>query len=331
MLGTDDMTLTEQQKDDERARKAEIKHDEKVRKEEAKAIRAEQQHQHQHQQKPISENTPAPVPTTGQTEPPTTTTAEHKRLSSVGGRVRTLSLNFGKHRRKHSDEDTAPSPTTKVRTWLSSKFPRARNVTGDSTKSVGIGSGSGEGPVDEGKEGRLGNHQRDVSSGASFIGGVALARQKGAANSESSIPSVAAASDGNGKGVGKTGPETSDLSTTTTTPQAQPNTETTAPQPPLPPSTPPAKQRPPPSQPSLATESPTSTQQNHDHRSVSSLSGSSGGNGTNDVFVEARSEQGEENTPQKVGLGSGSMAVPLVGCRRRVSPVRESRFSEVFE
>ncbi|KAK4148150.1 uncharacterized protein C8A04DRAFT_33654 [Dichotomopilus funicola] len=318
--------LKEQQKEDEKARKAGIKHDEKVRKEEAKAIRAEQQHQHQHQhqhqQQPTANNTPAPAPTT----------AEHKRLSSVGGRVRTLSLSFAKHRRKNSDEDSAPSPTTKVRTWLSSKFPRARNVSGGSSKSVAPENGGGsERLVEEGKEGRLGGHQRDVSSGGGFIGGVALARQKGTANSESSIPSVATASDGNGKAAGKIAPGTlegkqaADLSTTTTTtPQTGHNTETTVPQP-QPPSTPPAKLRkPPPSQPSPETSTPTSTHQNHDR--------------------SARSEQQqeEESSPQQkvgpstgpstgTGLGSGAMAVPLAGGRRRVSPVRGSRFSEVFE
>ncbi|KAL2196291.1 hypothetical protein P885DRAFT_69867 [Corynascus similis CBS 632.67] len=174
--------LRDQQKADEKARKAEIKREEKVRKDEAKAVKAEQKHAAEGKRKEAAAFSPKRKETDYQTQSPGD--IKNKRLSAVG-RVRTLSINFGKRhpRRKTSadkpigPDDDPVSPTRKVRAWLLSRFPKTRTRATSTDAAY---------------------DQESNDSKRSFIGGVALARLQ--RNSFSSTPSIPAGID---KGKGK--------------------------------------------------------------------------------------------------------------------------------
>ncbi|EAQ85961.1 hypothetical protein CHGG_07214 [Chaetomium globosum CBS 148.51] len=166
----------DQQKDVERARKAEIKQEEKTRKDEANAAKAGQKHAAEGKKGVLTSK----FKTDSQGQAPN---IENKRTSAVN-RVRTLSINFGKRhpRRKEStSEPISPdshstSPTRKVRDWLFSRFPRPRAKTASTTVT------DDQDAPDAKKKG--------------FIGGVALARLQG---NNTSTPSITDDVKGKGK------------------------------------------------------------------------------------------------------------------------------------
>lgn len=157
---------TDQQRDVERARKAEIKQEEKTRKDEAKATKVA----HKEERKGVLPTLAVKTKLHSQDQPPD---IENKRASAVN-RVRTLSINFGKRHPRRKESTSQPispdgnstSPTRKVRDWLFSRFPRPRAKTASTAA-----------PDDQ--------DTHDVKKG--FIGGVALARLQG---NNTSTPSV---------------------------------------------------------------------------------------------------------------------------------------------
>jgi hypothetical protein len=342
--------LLDQQKDDEKARKAEIKREEKAHKEEMKAAKAEQKHATKEEKQ--KEKEPLPPVTTGKTteaESPVKPSwkAGHKRSSTVG-HVRALSINFTKRppRQKPKDaaekppnpDDSPTSPTGKVRAWLLSRFPRPR------AKSAGTAP--------------TGDHETKKG----FIGGVTLARlQQG--KKHPATPSVETPDKGKGKGKGKANepePEPAPPNIDATQdPDASMRDVALAGREPkgkgnLPPSTPPPtqqqQQQRPISQVSQASVpasviSVSSLGSNNDNSSVPrsslSMSSSSGGGNGNERFVEARSEPEASGGSLASGSASGSAMLGVQqqqvrpGARGgaiagRVSPFRESRFSEIL-
>jgi hypothetical protein len=322
----------DQQKDDERARKAEIKREEKAHKEEWKAAKAEERHAAK-EGKQIEREALPPI-TTGGTEaegpvqPPSK--AGHKRSSTVG-HVRALSINFTKlsPRQKPKEaadkqpnpDDSPTSPTGKVRAWLLSRFPRPR------AKSAGTA------PTED----------HDTKKG--FIGGVTLARlQQGRKHPTTSSADTSNKLKGKHKetqpGPAPTGENTEDpgasmreIALAGREPKANQQ------------STPPAQQQRPISQVSqasvpasvLSVSSMGSNNSNRSSvpRSSMSISVSGSGSGENERFVEARSEP--ETSGGSLGTGSGSamlgagqQQVRPRAVAGRVSPFRESRFSEIL-
>lgn len=308
----------DQQKDDERARKAEIKHEEKIRRDEAKAIKAEQKQAAKEDKEEVLLPT-----TTGKTEaasPDQPSPETGIKRSSTVGRVRGLSINFPKRqpRQKGKDgadksptDDHSTSPTHKVRAWLLSRFPRPRAKSAAAAEDEKSSS--------EKKRG--------------FIGGAALTRLHGGNNAstqsvdkgkdkdltenpDSSMREVAMA--GRPNPPLQKGDEPGESSTITITKKT-----TTM----ITPSTPPQR---PTSQVSQLSQV---SQASIPASSVSSMSsssiGGSSGRSSDDKFVMARSEPETSGSLASSTLtpprGSGGLA--LGG---RVSPFRESRFSEIL-
>ncbi|KXX75159.1 hypothetical protein MMYC01_208992 [Madurella mycetomatis] len=192
--------LKDQQREGERARKVELKQDQKIRKDEAKAIKAEHKQERTQREK---ENETLPLATivtrtaTGQPE------SEIKESTGIGNRVRGISINFPKRQSKAkakgkepslsppkakppprvtTDTDSTRTPTSpkqKVRAWLLSRLPRSR------TKPSPTG-GNPDPSADDNDAKQKG-----------FIGGVALARLQGRDVSSSRASSII---DDNGSG-----------------------------------------------------------------------------------------------------------------------------------
>ncbi|KAK4193001.1 hypothetical protein QBC35DRAFT_511444 [Podospora australis] len=305
--------LKDQQKEDEKARKAEIKQEEKLRKEEERARKAEQKRASRDGKQKENENAVAPPPasegtvTEITTLPPPQETETKKEVGN--GHLRNLSIGFPKRRQKSKDEvtppekspksegETGPSPSHKVRDWLLSRLPRPR------AKSSSAAEGAGQNGAAENK---------------GFVGGATLARLRG----RSSSPSP--------KEIGKENPASSagasmrmSSSMHDVAMAGRPNfdsggEEMVGDSNQVSPYTPPR----PLSQASI----PVSVA-----HSVSTITTDESG----DHFVEARSTLASPLTPPKpiaggafLGVGGvGGLAVPT----GRVSPFRESRFSENLE
>ncbi|KAK4155445.1 hypothetical protein C8A00DRAFT_31683 [Chaetomidium leptoderma] len=344
--------LKDQQKEDERARKAEIKQEEKIRKAEAKAFKAEQKHATKEDKQDILP--PTRSQTTGATNPNQSSPETENKPSSAVGRVRALSINFAKRPQRQKgkgsadkppspDDSNSTSPTRKVRAWLLSRFPRPR------TKSASVAAVEEQDSSSDTKKG--------------FIGGAALARRQGTDVSEvqepdkgkakeqgliptneimrpnSSMRDVAMA----GRSIipePKGGDEPGESSTTAAaaTATAAVISHTT-----------PFTQRP------ISQVSQASIPASGSDRPVSSLSGlsssgisrsSSSGRSSDDRFVEARSEPETSGSVVAPSSGGGGATLTLTppppppssSSRRvgmamagRVSPFRESRFSEILE
>ncbi|KAK3296973.1 uncharacterized protein B0H64DRAFT_423306 [Chaetomium fimeti] len=374
--------LKDQQKDVEKARKVGLKQEEKTRKNEAKAIKAGEKHSTEEKRDPPTATGKAKAD--NQDQPPD---IENKRTSAVG-RVRTLSINFGKRhpRRKESTSEplspdgNSTSPTRKVRAWLLSRFPRPR------AKTTSTETPNDQDTHDAKKKG--------------FIGGVALTRLH---RNNVGTPSVTGADKAKDKGKTKEteneNVERPDASmrdvamagrsppTTTTTPAATTAADEAAgsggPSAILPcatpqviPSTPPVhgSQRPTSQVSQVSQPSIPASHHGHGHgqqQSVSSMrtsstgssaagssslsssaGGSGSGSGGSERFVEARSEPESEPGSGSGGLngggvsgggvsgggvGGGGVSARLTPPRARrveaggrVSPFRESRFSEIL-
>ncbi|KAK4104859.1 hypothetical protein N658DRAFT_504403 [Parathielavia hyrcaniae] len=176
--------LKDQQKEDEKARKAESKREEKAHKDEMKAAKAEQKLAAQEAKEKEGEAVPPATSGNADAEEPVQPPpkAGHRRSLTVG-HVRALSINFGKRppRQKgkepadqqppNPDDSSSPtSPTGKVRAWLLSRFPRPRAKSAGAPPAAAAADGGGD--QDAHDETRRG-----------FIGGVTLARlQKGKQN-----------------------------------------------------------------------------------------------------------------------------------------------------
>lgn len=312
-------THPDQQKDEERARKAEIKQEEKTRKDEAKAIKAEQKHKEKEA-----------LPRTATSNADQLSPAAKIKRSSTVGRVRALSINFGKRHRGSkdpaaattdksptSDDSSATSPTHKVRAWLLSRFPRPR------AKSAAVAAEDDQ------------DRDRNETAKRGFIGGVALSRLQGGQAQNTSISSAVAedaqlasslrevAMAGRGTTEGGKGGELAGESSKAAA--AGPST-------PPPPQQPQQPRKPRPISQVSQTSIPASAV-SVDHRSVSSLSSASSGTSADgeEKFVLARSEPEVSSN----GGSGGSLALTppresriLAG---RVSPFRESRFSEILD
>lgn len=370
---------------DERTRHAEIKQEEKILKEEAKAIKAEQEQatkddEKQQQPEPLQPTTTSPpdqqhsIQQDQQPLPPPPT--EAKPPTATLNPVRALSIPFPKARRhtksksesqspfvpqfqsksksknpfskgKHPEPLTSPTapssppPTnhkTKVRTWLRARFPAV--VGGGRARATSAASAP---PAAMDKEAL-----DDREAGANkrgFIGGVALARLQGRNVSSPSVhglrgedgvgEEVTMGWKGKGKGKGKRVSTRSGAGLDTDIdgsmrevamagrcrPGEDENQMKTA----QPPSTPP----------DLTALRPVSQvsipASDVSKRSVSSL-GSVGTTTTDssgdDKFVEARSELSSSPSPRPVKLSPPRAGGPMAG---RVSPFRESKFSEILE
>jgi len=303
--------------------------------------------EHKHRAEEKGKGQELPPITTGKTEadnhnqPPPD--VENKRISTVG-RVRALSISFSKRHPRRKDsvdkplnpDDNSTSPTRKVRAWLLSRFPRPRAKT------------TGTAPVEEHdpKENRK-----------SFIGGVALARLQG---NNSSTPSITGADRGKGKekedenlcpdssmremalagrAAGTNNDEPGESSTAAaaaahfTFPKIIPSTTPPPQGTQQPPQTPPNQR--PISQVSQVSQASIPASGASLHQSVSSMSSSIGvGTSDDDRFVEARSEPETSGslassrlTPPPPSRGMRNSAGVMGG---RVSPFRESRFSEIL-
>ncbi|KAK4203742.1 hypothetical protein QBC40DRAFT_274356 [Triangularia verruculosa] len=308
--------LKDQQKEDEKARKAELKEEDKRRKEEIKAIKAE--HKQAAKEGKLKEKevvVPPPRTSTEEAaeEAPTQPSSETEDRQPTTSHRHALSISFP--RRKKTARETTPTPEKspksdseshgKVRNWLLSRLPRPR------AKS----SSAAEGPIDP-----------NAAKKGGFIGGAALARL---AHHNSSSPSVAASN----QLLPSDRPNTSGADNLRTSSsmhevamagRPEPHDEVgeasglNPPRAPVRPVTP------------TRTISQVSVPVSDvSERTVSSLSSSDDGHAV-DKFVEARSQLGSPLTPPRT-LG-GRLGVPVAGSNGRSSPLgRESRFSENLE
>ncbi|KAH6641521.1 hypothetical protein F5144DRAFT_136477 [Chaetomium tenue] len=350
--------LKDQQKEVEKARKAEIKQEEKTRKDEAKATKAGQKHAAEGKKGVLTSK----FKTDNQDQAPD---IENKRTSAVN-RVRTLSINFGKRhpRRKESTSEpispdgNSTSPTRKVRDWLFSRFPRPRAKTASTTAP------DEQVTPDAKKKGFIGGValarlQGNNTSTPSITDNVKGKGKETATEDrpDASMREVAMA----GRSPTTTTNKADESNTTTTT--AGPSAILPCATPQIIPSTPPLDGTP---QSQSQTERPTSqvlqpsipTSHNQfQPQSVSSLRtsssssagssrlGASGGSSvgsSGERFVEARSEpEREAGSVSGSGVGgasgNGGVSATLTPPRLRrrveggrVSPFRESRFSEIL-
>ncbi|KAK0739253.1 hypothetical protein B0T21DRAFT_139565 [Apiosordaria backusii] len=313
--------LKDQQKEDEKARKAELKEVDKRRKEEIKAIKAE--HKQAAKEGKLKDKeviVPAPTIDTGEivtevaTQPSPEAEAEDQKHTS-GHQRRALSISFPRRKQKPAKETSSPEKSPKpdgeshgkVRTWLLSRLPRPR------AKS----SSAAEGPVP------AGNDSNAAKKG--FIGGAALARL---AYQNASTPSVAGSRQQTFNRPSTSGADnlrtSSSMHEVAMAGRPEPHDEVgessglNPPKAPVRPVTP------------TRTVSQVSVPvSDASERTVSSLSSSDDGH-TVDRFVEARSQLGSPLTPPRA-LG-GRLGVPVPGSNGRSSPLgRESRFSENLE
>ncbi|KAK0665590.1 hypothetical protein QBC41DRAFT_327692 [Cercophora samala] len=309
--------LKDQQKEDEKARKAELKEENRRRKEEIKAIK--QEHKQAAMEGKLKEKEVAlPPPTTNPVEVVTEPTAEPSpETEDKQNTAHRHALSISFPRRKKTTKETPPSPEKspksegeshgKVRTWLLSRLPRPR------AKS----SSAAEAPNDP-----------NAAKKGGFIGGAALARL---AHDNASSPSVA----GSSQPQPFNRPSTSGADNLRTSSSMHevamagrpaPRDEVGASSGLSPP--PVAAVRP-------VTPTRTISQvsvpvSDVSERTVSSLSSSDEDGHAVDKFVEARSQLGSPLTPPRTTLG-GRLGVPVAGggINGRSSPLgRESRFSE---
>ncbi|KAK4127559.1 hypothetical protein N657DRAFT_216949 [Parathielavia appendiculata] len=312
--------LMDQQKEDERVRKAEVKREAKAHKDEIKAAKAEQKHAAQEAKQKESEVVPPTTSVGTKAEGPLqqpSPKAAHKRSLTVG-HVRALSINFSRRPPRHkgkeaadqppnTDDNSPTSPTGKVRAWLLSRFPRPRAKSTGSTPPA-----NGEQDANETKHG--------------FIGGVTLARlRQGKQNSStSSIDSL----DRNPHDANSSMREVA-LAGRRREPSSKRGTNTTDGESTTPP--PPVEQMPV-LHVSQATEAAPSVVGSVGSLGSDPRSSVSSSNSCNERFVEARSE------PETSGGGSLASASMLAQAKPRpravvagrVSPFRESRFSEIL-
>jgi hypothetical protein len=321
----------DQQKEDERTRKAGIKHDEKIRRDEAKAIKAEQKHAAKGDKEDALSHT-----TTGKTEaanPNPSSPEAGTRRSFTASRIRGLSMNFAKRQPKHKGKDAADrplsaddsptSPTQKVRAWLLSRFPRPRAKSAaasedekdSSDKKRGFIGGAaltrlhgGGGKTTSTRSADKGKNKELTENPASSMREVAMAGRTNPPSSKGDEPGESAAT--------TTTKNTTTIVTTPSTPPPRPTSQ--------------VSQLSQTSLPTSELSQPQQQQQQEDQRrSVSSLSSSSAvssGSSSNDKFVMARSEpETSGSTTLTPPRGSGGLA--LGG---RASPFRESRFSEIL-
>lgn len=341
------LSSSEQQKADNKARMAEIKQDEKIRKDEARAIKAEHKaiHDGKRQQQPDAQ-----PPSTSPDKKTETHKPAHASPDLGVGRVRSLpSLGFPKRQPKPKRDPDHPTPSSaahKVRTWFRSRFPRAaRAMSASSSPAPPPSSPSSLSPSSSTKK--------------TFIGGAALARlgETDAAgtplplrlSSPSPSPVVGEGStQGNGKGKGKAKAkginnqhehENENESTHSVTPTSRsaPSTSST-----------PRRQ----SQPVVVSQ--TTSVRAGVPASASRLSVASAGTAATDrttgttgtgsssegeVFVEARSviddddpsDDDNNNGHSQGAAGLTSTLTPPRAASGRASPFRESKFSEILE
>ncbi|KAK3995636.1 hypothetical protein QBC44DRAFT_20623 [Cladorrhinum sp. PSN332] len=293
-------------KGDDKARAAEIKKEDKIQKEEVKAIKAEHKRVAK-EEKQKEKEVAVPAPTdTGETQTPQNASQPAnepviRTATSSGRRSHALSISFPRRKQKGKDvvvvtpgAEKSPksagdstSPTHKVRTWLRNRLPTRQRAKSQGAENTGSRAEKG-----------------------SFIGGAALARLQGrnvstpsivetvdkpkhgsrtsSASAGASMREVALAGRKNEEASGS-GSKTIDLlpSPMTSTGPASPRSQVVS-----------------------------------EKRSVSSISSD---DSTTDKFVEARSHLASPLTPltppRLVGLSAAG----------RASPFRESRFSENLE
>ncbi|KAK3378041.1 hypothetical protein B0H63DRAFT_234283 [Podospora didyma] len=301
--------LKEQQKDDEKARQAEIKQAEKTRKEEEKAAKAEQKRiakdaKHKDKEAEVSIPAAAETETEAVTKPVTDKEASpdnsqettdipepvvtNEAPATTGGRSHALSIAFPKlqkHKHKDTPDKASPtsedeqqtiSPTSKVKSWLKTRFPRPR------AKSSPV-------PVQPTK-----NNDEELSSKnaeTGFIGGVALAKKlNGSASSLQNNSETASIREVAMAGRDEPG-ESSAAAARPVSPEERDVTRAAA-------------------------------------ESVSSMSSNNSSSSSLDNFQEARSDLGSGPlTPPRAVL---KVPTASVSSGRR-SPFRESRFSENLE
>ncbi|KAK3359153.1 hypothetical protein B0T25DRAFT_88106 [Lasiosphaeria hispida] len=272
--------LKGQQKDQDKARKAEIKREEKEKKEEEKIAKAEQKRLARDGKQ--KEKEVIPVASTG--EPSTENAAPSRTDAEAGERSRALSIPFAKRHRKQKSKDSsstgsegeATSPGNKVKTWFKTHLTRPRaqsspNASGDRKKFVGgaaLAMISGENGSRPSVGGRDASMREIAMAGRSNVGNE---------NGEGSVSAIAVSVP---VIVG-----TSELST------------------------------------------PAAWEEGVELRSVSSMSSSMS---SHDRFVEARStlEAPVSPPPTMARLAAAGSPVSSTG---RVSPFRESKFSEILE
>jgi len=304
---------SEQQKDQDRLRKSEIKHEEKARKadvkqeekarkEDARTVKAEQK-RHSRLEKQKEKEA---IPPTQTVDPPTSEPLQKKRSidanrHSASPTRRALAVTFPKRQSKQNSKDLsdkppvsdrsdpATSPSNKVRSWLKIHFGRPRSLSSSGVETSGLGGSYHTGG---GKK--------------KFIGGAALARLTGRNGSSPSVGGRRSVSAGTsvremaiagrpGDEDGVKGDEVGEESNMVARPVAGPTSD------------------PGPSRSGRGAEGLTSL----DNRSVSSLS-------SLDTFEEARTTLSERpvTPPRFIRVGPE---------RGQASPVRGSRFSEILE
>ncbi len=314
-----------------------------MRREEAKALKAEQKQASKEDKQKGKEVESRPTTATeGPKQQPSPQEPETKPSSTVG-RVRALSISFAKRPARHhknkdsidattASDDAPSSPTGKVRAWLLSRFPHRRTKSAAATPAAPA-TDSQQPPQDNDNDTNNGTAKPQKKG---FIGGAALARLKNSDNT--STPSVAA-SDGKGKGKEREVVDGGDSSMrevalagrsppTTTTESSSTQQQQSGPPPPSTPPPPLTSERPL-SEVSLASI-PASASGLSAPRSVSSVSAGSSGS---ERYVAARSEP-ELSAGSLPSLAGLTPPRPLVGAGvggGRGSPFRESRFSEILD
>ncbi|KAK0720815.1 hypothetical protein B0H67DRAFT_483493 [Lasiosphaeris hirsuta] len=269
-----------QQKDLDKARKAEIKREEREKKEEEKIAKAEQKRLARDGKQKEKEVLPVANPA----EPSDENTSPNMAETETDGRSRALSIPFAKRHRKQKSKDSTSSssegettsPGNRVKTWFKIHLSRPRaqsspNASGGQKK---------------------------------FVGGAALGKIRGENGSrpsigdrDASMREVAMAGRGN---VGNKNGEGSMSSITVTVPVIVGTSEQST---------------------------PAAWEEGVELRSVSSMRSSVS---SHDRFVEARStfEAPVSPPPMTARLAVTGSPVSSTG---RVSPFRESRFSEILE
>lgn len=347
---------SDQQKEDERARKAELKQDQKIRKDEAKAIKAE--HQQEGEQKEKEKET-LPSAAIATRTAPGRPESEIKESTGIGNRVRGISITFPKRQSKAKSKGketslSAPtgkppprtttetdstrgstSPQQKVRAWLLSRLPRSRAKPSPSEGNPDPAADDN----DAKQKGFIGGvalarlQGRDVSSsrassiindnGSGRVGSGAEGGQKGKRSSASAAPTIGSSSSGSGSGpsIPQSSGSMREVAMAGRGVGSRGGNERGESSKSTAASTSvPAKR-------SLLSRGGVSVSDGEERAGdaeVSSLSG-------DDEFVEARSGLENPLAPSPLRTQPRLVVLPTVAATGRASPARGSRFSEILE